>query len=586
MSIPRYRVRIAPNTHQLEIELTVPGLAEGSARFEVPTWVPGAYGFMKYARDLFELRAFDEKSGEALSVTREGWSGFRVDRVKGGVRLAYRANASDVSFGELTGIVEHHQAVLLGTRYLYAVGQVGPCEVDYELPKGWGLHHPAGAKKLSEHRYEYPSYAALLDAPVVAGQFEVITRSSHGVEFSHLFLDRAVGFETEAQPFVDAVMKVAEGCHQVFGSYPFDRYSFIYTFGPDAHWGLEHANATMIALGEQGLFDPQQRASGIRVCAHELFHAWNVCRLKPAPLGRLDHVRGSFPDALWVAEGFTRYYEFLLSVRARELSVEDFFSNVVNYWRHLTAMPAHARVSATDSSLATFLNHNKYPGSINNTIDYYDKGMLVAFDLDVLLHGKGTSLDQTFSAFYSAFVGKGEGFTTAQLRDFFGERAREAAQLIRDEVETPGGLSVPQKLEQLGFQLERGKVRYLGLVLDKNAGPVIANVLDTAPAGQSGLMAGDSIVKVDGFPFELKALKWLIGHRSHVAIEVKRGHRYFRFDVPTSEREDATSLIWRGTPEQAERIRTWLKRDDFQPHSAQKFPLTAFENFHGIQTVL
>src|SRR5206468_3370699 len=148
---------------QLEVGLTVSGLAQGPVRFEMPTWVPGAYGFMKYARDLFEVKAFDAKSGEALPVTREGWSGFRVDGAHGDVRLEYRANSSDASFGELTGLVEHHQAVILGTRYLYAVGQQGRCEVEYALPEGWALHHPAGAKKLAPNRYEYPTYAALLD---------------------------------------------------------------------------------------------------------------------------------------------------------------------------------------------------------------------------------------------------------------------------------------------------------------------------------------------------------------------------------------------------------------------------------------
>src|SRR5690348_1185020 len=107
MPNPRYRVRIAPASHQLEVELTVSGLSPGTVRFELPTWVPGAYGFMKYARDLFDLKAFDLASGEALPLTRDGWSGFKVERAQGGVKLQYTASASDHSFGELSGLVEH-----------------------------------------------------------------------------------------------------------------------------------------------------------------------------------------------------------------------------------------------------------------------------------------------------------------------------------------------------------------------------------------------------------------------------------------------------------------------------------------------
>src|SRR5690606_24970521 len=144
--------------------------------------------------------------------------------------------------------------------------------------------------------------------------------------------------------------------------------------------------------------DQGQFATGIRVCAHELFHAWNVRRLRPAPLGQLAHhlEDGSFTEGSWLAEGFTRYYELLLSARVGAYNPDPFFSAVAGYDHHLSAQPAYQRVSATDSSLATYLNHAKYPGRVNNSIDYYDKGMLIAFALDVQLRGRGQSLDSAF----------------------------------------------------------------------------------------------------------------------------------------------------------------------------------------------
>jgi len=580
-----YEVSVLPGPHELEVAITFQGVPPGALHLELPTWVPGAYGFMRYARDLFEVRAEDSK-GAALSLEREGWSGFRVEARGGTVRVRYRAAASDVSFGELAGIVEHHQAVLLGTRYLYAVGQVGPCTVRYGFPEGWAVHHAAGAKPVDARTFEYPSYAALLDAPVVAGQYDVVQRRSHGTTFHHVFLDRAVGYATERDGFLDGVMRVVDGAHGMFGSFPFEHYTFIYTFNPLSHWGLEHANATMIELGEQSLIDPGQRRDAIRVCAHELFHAWNVCRLKPAPLGKLDHARGSFPDALWVAEGFTRYYEFVLGSRANEITPEIFFSNILNYYRYLAAMPAYARVSAKDSSLATFLNHGKYPGSINNTVDYYDVGMLIAFDLDVLLRSQGRSLDADFRAFYEAYVGKGDGFTSADLRAFFADRMREAGALLESEVEGPGALSTVAKIESLGFEVERGQVRKIGIVLEKDKGPVIDNVLDTGPSANSGLAAGDEIIRVDGLAFHAPSLRWLIAHAEAITLEVKRGHSFFTFEVRPQAQEDLTGLVWRGTEAQAAAIRTWLGRDDFRPTPGQRFSIATYDNFHGVQTVI
>ena len=57
-------------------------------------------------------------------------------------------------------------------------------------------------------------------------------------------------------------------------------------------------------------------------------------------------------EGLWLAEGFTRYYEFLICTRTGIYSPQQFFSTVVNYYRHLEVLPAYYRVSAVDSSLA------------------------------------------------------------------------------------------------------------------------------------------------------------------------------------------------------------------------------------------
>jgi predicted metalloprotease with PDZ domain len=583
-----YLVRVLPKSCQLEVELTVRSLPKGPVRFELPTWVPGAYAFMRYARNLYDVKAREPKSGRALPVRRSGWSGFEVVEADGEVTLSYRVHGYDPAWGEMVGVVQHDQAVILGTHYLYAVGQLGPRTVRYEVPTGWKVHHPAGAETVGANAWRYPSYHALLDTPVVMGQFELVTRTWQGTPFHHVFLDRAVGYERELDGFVDSLMKVVESARDVFGSFPFEHYTFIFTFDSKSGWGLEHASSTMIALSEHALIDPDERARGIRVAAHELFHAWNVCRLRPAPFMKMEYAAGSFTDGLWVSEGFTRYYEFLLSVRSQAISVETFFSNVVNYYRHLVAMPAYRRTTAVDSSLATFLNHSRYPGNINNSIDYYDKGMLIAFDLDAELRrlDPPTSLDREFRGFYEAFVGKGDGFTQSDVRRFFGRHGAPIAELISREVEGEGGLSVPEQLEQLGFGLESEKVRYLGIVLDKNQGPAVNNVLDDGPAGKSGLAAGDELLRVNGFAFDLASLKWLIAHEPKLTLEVKRAHRFFTFEIETGEREQLSSLRWTGSDLQAHAIRQWLGREDFKPTPGQHLPLGSFENFHGIQTVL
>jgi predicted metalloprotease with PDZ domain len=589
----QYEVRLFPGEHEVAVVMTIRHAPDGPLILEVPTWVPGAYGFMKYGRDLIDVRAVDGESRESLPLVREGWSGFRIAARSGGsgprsVEVSYRVYCFDPAWGELTGFVSHDQAVLLGTRYLKLQGCDGPCRVTYRFPDGWAHHHPAGARQLEANCFEYPSYRVLLDTPVVAGAFEVRSRRLHGADFHHVFLDRTVGFEREVEGFLDGLTGIAEQCHAVFGSFPFESFTYVFTFNPQAHWGLEHLTSTMIALGENLFIDRDERGRGLRVCAHELFHAWNVGRLRPAPLECIDHVRGAFSEGLWFAEGVTRYYEFLLLVRARELSPEQFLSNVVNYYRSLVALPSYERVSAADSSRATFLNHNRYPGSVNSTIDYYEKGMLIAFDMDATLRTArpATSLDRELAAFYQAHAGRGEGFVADDVRTFFGGRVTALGDLLAQEVEGPGGLTTPKQLERLGFELTTESVRYIGVVLKDGCGPAVEDVLDTGPASQSGIAPGDEIVEVQGFPFSVKALIWLVAREEQLSITVKRGHRRLRFDVRTGSREQITALAWKGTEAQIEVWRAWLGRLDFGPKAGDSIPLSSHENFHRVQTVL
>jgi predicted metalloprotease with PDZ domain len=580
------RVKVLPNEHALAVEMIID--AAGDEVFlEVPTWVPGAYAFMRYGRDVVDVRAIEMESGASISVERSGQSAFRIDARKQRIQVTYKVFVMDPAWGELVGIVGTDQAVLLGTRLFFVRGEQGaPCRVTYDLPEKWAFHHASGAKKVDERTYEYPNYETLLDTPVVCGAFEKITRLISGTPFHFIFLERAIGFSKKSEELVDALVRVSAECEKIFGAFPFEDYSFVMSSDPRAHWGLEHANATMIGIGEDVFVDPEARLQCMRVAGHELVHAWNVKRLKPKPILDLDLSKGSFTDALWVAEGFTRYWEMLIAVRAHEMSPARFFSNVVNYYRYVAARPAYARTTVGDSSAATFLNHHRYPGAWNSSIDYYDAGMLVAFDIDAVLRRAKTpsSLDESFVVFYNEFLA--DGFSGTDARAFFASRDPSLDHLIAREVDGAGALSTLEQLEAIGFEVTRAPVPRAGLVLTKNVGPVITDVLEGSPAAAAGLAPDDVIVKIDDAAFHVAGLKWLVKNESRFSITVKRGARFFTFDISPAAREDVTKLTWRGSTDAANRLKKWLDRDDLDFEPGQEIPLTWYDNFHGIDAAL
>ena len=151
-----YRVALLPERHEIAVELRLSGVAPGPVELAVPTWVPGAYGFMKYARDLFDLTAVDGSTGAALPVRRHGWSGFVVEPASSALIVRYRAYGHDPAWGELVGVIDHRQAILVGARHLQCRSHAGPVTVEYVAPEGWAIHHPAGYSAQAGRRFEYP----------------------------------------------------------------------------------------------------------------------------------------------------------------------------------------------------------------------------------------------------------------------------------------------------------------------------------------------------------------------------------------------------------------------------------------------
>jgi C-terminal processing protease CtpA/Prc len=154
------------------------------------------------------------------------------------------------------------------------------------------------------------------------------------------------------------------------------------------------------------------------------------------------------------------------------------------------------------------------------------------------------------------------------------------------EVDEPGSLSTVAQLERLGFEVKTAAVPKLGMVLEENRGPKVANLVDTLPAGNSGLAPGDEITRLDGFPYSFKALTWAIKHQKELTLSVTRGHRDLTFSVPVGEQQEISEVLWRGSAEQLARLQTWLGQPKLEMKTGEAISLKSHENFHSIQSVV
>ena len=179
--------------------------------------------------------------------------------------------------------------------------------------------------------------------------------------------------------------------------------------------GLEHQNShvdltNVLAIGQPVLTS---------VYAHEIFHAWNVKRLRPADIWPYQYAHEQPTSWLWVSEGVTDYYADLALVRSGVSDSNAFFATTAGKIREIAALPPFG---LDDASLSAWIHPT------DGTADaYYPKGSLAGLMLDILIRDASDnkhSLDDVMRGLYRAGVQGGEGLYRRRVVEGGAERGR------------------------------------------------------------------------------------------------------------------------------------------------------------------
>ena len=117
--------------------------------------------------------------------------------------------------------------------------------------------------------------------------------------------------------------KIVEAEKAVFQHHPCKEYTFLVHNTPNGGGGLEHSNSTSLQTASTTYDNETSYTNFLSLVAHEYFHLWNVKRLRPKPLGPFDYDNGSRTKMLWLSEGITVYYEYIILKRAGFTDAND-----------------------------------------------------------------------------------------------------------------------------------------------------------------------------------------------------------------------------------------------------------------------
>ena len=407
----QYRLSVTrPSTNLVEVEIRAAGVTDRQIDFVMPAWAPGRYAIYDFAKNVQDFRA-TVGNGQPLAWRKIDKQTWRVETVaaRDTIQVSYRVFGNDLT-GSFSQISAAHASLSGPSIFMYVDGhKQDPLVLSVEAPQGWKLISGYSLSD-SDRTFQVPNYDVLADTPLELSPAILVTQ----------FVERgktiriAVHSLTEANPDITGlaagIRKFAASQLASLPDLDLSHYTFIYHFAPGILLGdgIEHLNSTVIILraGHPSGALPEALELG----SHELFHAWNVKRLRPAGLGPFDYTREQYTNALWFAEGVTSYYSYVHLYRSGLWTRERFLDRLAREIRTLEFEPGRQTMSAESSSFHAWF-YDRSPqmqetNFANTTINYYNKGAVLGLllDLEIRKRSEGKrSLDDAFSALYGEF---------------------------------------------------------------------------------------------------------------------------------------------------------------------------------------
>jgi predicted metalloprotease with PDZ domain len=368
----------------------------------LPAWTPGAYEISNFSRWVLNFSA--GTAGKSVRWDKLDYDTWRIQ--PGGsrsltVRFDYRADSLDNAMAWSTpDFVLFNGTNLL----LYPEGQGFdfPATVTVKTQPGWQV--ATGMKPAGSRSYREDNYHDLVDMPFFVGRIDYDSMQVGG-RWTRLATYPARSLADSARKqFWDQISKMIPAESAVFQETPWNTYDVMIIFDPryPGASALEH-QSSHVGIYNQGIIGNPLLAS---ITAHEMFHAWNVKRLRPADMWPYDYDRAQPTPWLWVSEGITDYYADLALVRGGIVDSAQFMRATGGKAQTVGEAPPTA---LEDASLSTWVHPTDGTAYL-----YYPKGSLAGFMLDVLIRdysNNARSLDDVMRQLYQTVYKKGRGFT-------------------------------------------------------------------------------------------------------------------------------------------------------------------------------
>jgi predicted metalloprotease with PDZ domain len=550
---------------------TVPVAGPGPLVLVYPEWIPGEHSPTGTIDKLASLVV--TAGGQRLEWKRDPVDvyAFHLDVPEG-------VGAIDLDFQYLSAVSSREGRIQMTPQLvdlkwnnvaLYPAGHFSrdvTIEPSVKLPSGFhfGTALETASTQGDTTVFKPVPFNTLVDSPLIAGEFfRRIDLDPGGPAPVHLDVIADHAEEVEATvPQIEAHKTLVQQAYKLFQSHHYDHYDFLLWLSDRMTGeGLEHHQSSEDGTTPKYFTDWDATAAERDLLAHEYTHSWNGKFRRPADLWTPSFNVPMRDSLLWVYEGQTQYWGYVLAARSGLETRQQVLDAIA-----LTAATYDARIGRTWRALEDTTNDpiiaERRPLSWlswQRSEDYYSEGQLVWLDADTLIRqmsGGRRSLDDFAAKFFGGHNGSFvtdpytfdevvSALNSVQPYDwasFLHERlnghgsgapldglARGGYRLVFTNVESPYLKDAQTQRKTADFSFS------IGLTLSTRENGDVTQVVWDGPAFKAGLTADAKILAVNGDEFTVDGLKSAIraaakGAPIELVVEDKEEVRTVRID--------------------------------------------------------
>ena len=284
-----------------------------------------------------------------------------------------------------------------------------------KLPEGWKF---ASALSVSSQQGNLVHFKdlplnTLVDSPLYAGvnfkRVDLSTDASNQV-FLDVFADKPEDLVITPEELKLHRNMVSEAA-KLYASHHYKHYDFLFLLSDTVGGiGLEHHQSSEDGTRANYFTDWAAGVYGRDLLAHEYTHSWNGKFRRPADLWTPNFNVPMQDDLLWVYEGMTQYYGFVLTARSGLRTADQTRDLIARIAANFDDSPGRTWRPLIDTTNQPIISERSPVSWVSwqRPEDYYTEGLLIWLDADTKireLSGNKKSLDD----FAKLFLGVDNG---------------------------------------------------------------------------------------------------------------------------------------------------------------------------------